>query len=757
MSEQSGHFYEFGPFRIDPGKRVLLREGVPVPLTPKVFDTLLVLVQNSGNTVEKEELMRQLWPDSFVEEANLTENISKLRKALGEGPRENRYIATVPKGGYKFVASVREAKGAEAGEFVLQELSRARVTIEERVVDDEEAPRLISGHGAAEKKRIIEAALVRAGGKTPSGTVAARRPRWKSAPVLAAFVALAVLVAGFLLYRFVRRGNARPFEKVRLTRLTTTGKITNAVVSPDGKNFAYTVSEGGRESLWVRQVTAASTPVNIVAPLEDADYRGLTFSPGGDYVYFLRSVGPEPNTIYRVPVLGGAPISLLKDVDSAVAFSPDGKRVAFVRGYPSLRETALLVADSDGANEQKIVSLKSPADEFVLFAAPSWSPDGKLIAVASRHAGAGGEFQTLSAVEAASGGQVRPLTAQKWQAVGGASWLRDGSGLVFLAADFESTFAQQIWHVHYPEGAARQVTNDLNNYVGLSLAADSETILAVQSDRQSNIMVLPDADTKRAAQITSGNYDGANGLSWTPDGRIIYATRTGNDQNLWVTDADGSNQKQLTSNSGINRQPAVSPDGRYIAFVSNRSGRQHVWRIDADGSAPRPLTNGVNDTEPTFSPDARWVVYKSYTSGIPTLWRVPVSGGEPLRLTDRISAMPTVSPDGKLVACGYRPDPTGANRLALIPFDGGRPVKTLELPLFSTSRLHWVADGLTYTRLLKGVSNVWLQPVDGGAAKQVTDFKDGRIFWFGWSAEGKQLAVARGRLINDAVLVRNSR
>ncbi|HVG17904.1 MAG TPA: transcriptional regulator, partial [Blastocatellia bacterium] len=130
MSQQSKHFYDFGPYRLDTVKRLLLKEGEPVSLTPKALDTLLALVQDSGQVIGKEELIKRVWPDSFVEEGNLTVNISMLRKALGETPNQHRYIVTVPGRGYRFVASVREIRD-ESPSLIVEEHTLARVVIEE--------------------------------------------------------------------------------------------------------------------------------------------------------------------------------------------------------------------------------------------------------------------------------------------------------------------------------------------------------------------------------------------------------------------------------------------------------------------------------------------------------------------------------------------------------------------------------------------------------------------------------------------------
>src|SRR5215510_12278133 len=120
MSHQPKNLYEFGPFRLDATERLLLRDGEAVPLTPKAFDLLLALVERHGRLLEKEELLKKVWPDTFVEESNLSSNISLLRKALGDGENGQRYIETVPKRGYRFVASVKKVED-ESKELMIQE------------------------------------------------------------------------------------------------------------------------------------------------------------------------------------------------------------------------------------------------------------------------------------------------------------------------------------------------------------------------------------------------------------------------------------------------------------------------------------------------------------------------------------------------------------------------------------------------------------------------------------------------------------
>lgn len=729
MSEQKEHFYEFGPFRLDAAKRRLFRQGEPVQLTPKAFDTLMVLIEHSGQVMEKEELMKRLWPSSFVEEANLSVNISVLRKVLGESPHEHRYIVTIPGRGYSFVADVKE-RWDEDAELIIHERTRSEVVIDE------------------ESDIRPETAL-----DTSRAGYLAATPKQYHKGMMLALAALVVAGVAFLAYKLISwKGAAAPFERAKLNRLTTTGTATRAAVSPDGKFIAFAVTDEGQQSLWIRQIATTSN-VQIIAPASVV-YLGLTFSGDGNYVYYVRSEGDSPGMLYRVPVLGGSSIKLAADVDTPVTLSPDDKQLAFVRGYPDQGEAALMLANADGSREQKLSIFKGNPNFFIVGKSPAWSPDGTSIVCSAKNIDDRGEYHHLFEVQV-EGGAIKPLGSGRWQQIGRAAWLAQGRGLVITAADEASLLSQQIWYVSYPAGEARKITNDLNDYRDVSVTGDSKTLITVQSDQQANIWITTGTDASRATQITSGNYDGANGLAWTPGGKIIYTARTGDNQNLWVVDQDGNNQRQLTANAGNNRSPTVSPDGRHVVFVSDRTGTRYLWKMNLDGGQPVQLTTGSDDDNPDFSPDGQWIVYKSYLYGNPNLLRVALEGGEPLRLTDKISVKPAVSPlPGGLIACFYRDPALSPNKLVLIPFNGGQPVKTLDVPM-SLGPLRWSTDGqsLTYIKTLGGVSNIWSQPIDGGAPVQLTNFQSDRIFWFDWSRDGKSLAYARGVVHHDVVMI----
>jgi len=409
-----------------------------------------------------------------------------------------------------------------------------------------------------------------------------------------------------------RRVTTVPGQNMRIQRLTANGKIEGAAISPDGKYVAYVVKDGERQSLWMRLIAANSTPIQVVSPAQ-INYGGETFSPDGTSLYYVTTDNKNElyGALYQVPVLGGASKRILTNIASSITFSPDGNRFAFIRNdEPSSGEDQLIVANADGTNEWKLTARKG-AEWFPGFdAGLAWSPDGKVIACA---AGSyrGGYHESLIAVEVETGEQ-REFTTQSWFRAGQVAWLGDGSGLLLNATKPGSPFSQ-IWELSYPRGDVRRVVNDLNDYGGISLAADSRAFVTVQGDWTSNIWTAPSDDVKLARQITSGKLEGGannlppagtTSLAWTPDGRIVYTSMDSGELNVWIMNQEGTEPKQLTTDPGIDWMPTVSPNGQYIVFVSYRGGLPSLWRMDTDGGNLKQLTD-KEDQGPQVSPDSR--------------------------------------------------------------------------------------------------------------------------------------------------------
>src|SRR5262249_43747009 len=580
-----------------------------------------------------------------------------------------------------------------------------------------------------------------------------------AAAIVAGLLALALVAIGIGFYKFVGRNKAAPpLQSRKITRLTSSGKVGTATISPDGKYVVYSqLDEAGQSSLWVKYVATGSN-VQIVPPAgPNVVFGQSSFSLDGNYIYYLRNEsGGVSGGLYQVPVLGGTSKKLLENA-SRISFSPDGQRFAFVRRYLSEAEDAIMIVSADGTGEQKLATRTFP-DFFLPGAA--WSPDGKTIAC-EMGGFTGGYYRSVAVVQVADGTQ-RPLTPHRWLNLERVARLTDGRGVITTAQE-QPGGPYQIWRIAYPEGEFHTITNDLSTYHNVSLTADSSVLVAVLSDQTSNIWVAPTRDWTGVRQLTSGKDNGglSGGTTWTPDGRIVYRSLAGGNPDVWITDADGRNQKQLTDDASYEESLSVTPDGRHVVFDSVRSGAIQLWRIDIDGSTLKQLPTGRGAWQPICSPDGQWVLYTTFGAGGFSIWKIPIDGGEPVAVTDKYAFHPAFSPDGKLVACYFLDQQARLTKVALLPSEGGDPVKLFDLPqgvILAPPFVHpvrWTYDGraLTYIVTRGLVSNIWLQPVDGGAPRQLTDFKTDRIFSFDWSRDGHWLALSRGTVDSDVILI----
>jgi eukaryotic-like serine/threonine-protein kinase len=593
-----------------------------------------------------------------------------------------------------------------------------------------------------------------------SESISVELKRHKVGVVLALVViAVAVAAGGFGIYKwFNRPAPIAHFSDVKLTRITNSGNVIDATISPDGKYIVYALSDRSRQSLFIRQVSTANDK-EIVAPAPVGVF-GIAFSPDGTELYYALKQNLDAGTLYRVPVLGGTPVKVLEKIDGPISFSPDGKQFVLIRGhYPQPGQSALVIANTDGSAERDLVVVKHPQRLSPLFfTGPSWSPDGRIVASTVATQGSSSKVVGFSVAD----GVAKDLSPQTWPFSGRVQWLSDMSGLLVVAGD--NPAVAQIWILNYPDGSVRRVTNDLIQYRAIGLTQDGKKFTTVQAHGLVNLWVAPEGDAKKAVRLPTGNVSfyssTGNNVTWTRDGQLVFVSNEGGKADIWIANPDGTNRKQLTANNSMNFAPVVSADDRYIVFVSWVDGKRNLWRMDLNGGNPTRLTSGLYDGAASISPDGRSIVYTSFDGVKPELWKVSIDGGAPVKITDRVVTMASISPDGKWIAYTY-PESTDSsappNRIAVMPFDGGPPVKTFSFPVSGTvlSLLQWAADGksLHYTVNANNVSNIWSQPIDGGSPKQITDFKEMLIIGFAWSRDGKQLAAARGNLMRDAILI----
>ena len=265
-------------------------------------------------------------------------------------------------------------------------------------------------------------------------------------------------------------------------------------------------------------------------------------------------------TLFTVPALGGPPQRILEDIDSRISFSPDRRQITFIRGEQAEGRNYVMIANADGTSARRLATV-DPPDLIQLISSPAWSPDGATI-IQGGQSSRDGPHSTIFAIDVNSGKPSR--VGGRWNFVGDVEWMPDGRTFLIVAAEVGTTTSRQLWQVAFPSGERRRVTNDLNDYVGVSLSADARTLVTVQSEKVSNLWVAPAADTARAIQVTRGlsRGDGLSGLAWTPDGRIVFGSVASGRPEIWIMHADGSDARQLTNDPTQSLQPTVSPDGR---------------------------------------------------------------------------------------------------------------------------------------------------------------------------------------------------
>ena len=584
-----------------------------------------------------------------------------------------------------------------------------------------------------------------------------KRHKWK----VAAAACLVLLITGLFISMHLPKRRLSPagFREGRKEKLTNSGKAFLAAVSPDGKYVAYVSDEAGKSAVRLRQ-TATKTDV-LRATSDDGFFWRLSFSPDGDYVYYVHHVNEvTPTSLYRMPVLGGEARKVSERAYSAATFSPDGRRIAFIReNHPTADECALVVANADGTDERVVAARRRPD----WLAEPAWSPAGETIACILRNSALpalsfGSPMRIVSVP--ASGGEPAQLGTQPWGAVQQLAWLPRGQGLVANAVDVESG-KPQLWHVSYPGGEARRVTGDLTGFNGVSMTADGKTLVTVQETTVSNIWVSPDSSPARARQLTTGTgvMAGAYGLDWTPAGRLLYSSTEGGSWDVWELDPSTGGRRRLTDDPRQEWGAQGTPDGRSVVFRSNREGRWNIYAMDAAGGGVRRLTSGEFDDFASVSPDGAWVFYMSSVGGKFSLWKVPVAGGEPALVTDRQMMGPSLSPDGRLVVGFVRGEGAdGHMALGIFSTEDGSLVQTLEPPKFFNFGLGWTRDGraLTYLAGQDGPSNVWRRPLDGGPAEALTDVKNEEVLSYDWSRDGSRFAYSRGTVTYDVISIANA-
>lgn len=586
----------------------------------------------------------------------------------------------------------------------------------------------------------------------PSAAIPPRRG-WLPA-VLGGLVLVAVVIA-LVVFRARRTPPATPAaaaSAMRITRVTASGKVIAAVISPDGKYVVFVTSDQGEQSLAMRQVATGQT-LELVPRIRNGSFWGMTFTNDGQSVYYgMKGAEAPAGAIYQVSTLGGTPRMVVENIDSQPAFSPDGKRMVFLRArFPTNEESALMVANPDGSDVKALATIRLP-ERFVpiFFAGASWSPDGTMIAAGVTN---GDEVKGRIVAIDARTGAIRTLAEKDWNLVGQVAWMPDQKGLAFIAGSPREQ-RSQVWYLPYPTGEPYPLTNDLFDYRQISLTSDGNSLMTVASDTAADIWLLPDNGAPK--RITAAKLEGAFGVEALADGRILFTSLETGKNDIWIMNADGSGRTLLTRDPNENQWPVLSPRGDFIVYTSITPKAYEVCRMNLDGSGRRVLTTtAIRGAHVDLSPDGRTIVFEDSKS-VPILSRVAVEGGKGEPLTSVLSYLPRYSPDGTRIAAYMQERPDSRILLAIFPAAGGAPLQTIDsVPSFNRSALRWTPDGraLIVNTAPTDRGNLWLIPLDGSAHRKLTTFDEHSIMAFAPMAGGRGWILSRGDLSRDAVLI----
>src|SRR5262245_33520712 len=656
MSQQSKHLYEFGPFRLDAGERLLLRGIESVPLTPKAFDLLLAMVRQHGHLLEKDELMKLVWPDTFVEESNLTSNISLIRKALGDGENGQKFIETVPRRGYRFVAEVQE---------VAEMASRPAATpsIEAKRMEDQINHASPVTH---ESSRL--------------GRIGMRR--------ISVILALVLVTAGlfaFGLYRvFTRKQsqNAGSTADQQIIPITSfPGDESQPAFSPDGNQIAF-VWNGEREDnqdIYVKLIDAGA-PLRLTS--DPAPDLGPVWSPDGRFIAFVRE--GESGGVYLVPALGGAErrlaspaptmITFQRQVGNHLSWSPDGRFLTVAHKNSDGEPFSIFALSVETGAMQKLTAppVGTQGDQRAAF-----SPDGKLLAFVRKSGGGGLDVYVTPLAE----GEPRRLTFVQTSILG-LAWTADSREIVFSSIPTTGGNSNpSLWRVPAVGGPLERIEAVGRGVVNPAISRQGNRLAFAQLRSDYNVWRMPlrksiSGETAPVKLISSTYFDGSP--QYSPDGRkIVFKSGRSGSYQIWLCDREGLSLRQLTSlvhtDTGT---PRWSPDGRQVAFDSITGGNRDIYVISADGGQPRRLTTEASeDLSASWSRDGRWIYFGSNRSGSTQLWKIPAAGGQAAQVTRQGGFEGYESLDGRFLYYAKGRDIPGIWR---IPVEGGAETPVLD-------------------------------------------------------------------------------
>ena len=604
--------FAFGEFRLDVKERRVWRGQSLIPLPPKTFDLLVVMVQDAGRLLDKEYLIRSVWPDSYVQDANLSVHIANIRKALGSTDEPVPLIETVPKSGYRFTALV------------------CRVPTPEETIPN------IAQLAAAASSSITRL----------SAQQNARAPRHWLAAMVTIFLVFTLAV---VYVRAKDNHDHQPTQPSTTHPLTSTpGLFLQPAFSPDGLELAYTWQSDARphRSIYLQRVSEDSR--RLLVDTGSDDYAPI-WSPDGKQIAFLHTAA-APQT-FEIRIIDS------KDSKNEQTVATVCDASDTFHGLPSLSWSpdgqALLTTDCVNGNpELTAISVKSGARRR-LTSAPAYSvddqamysPSGSWIAFRRSQGDSSDDIYIIPS----SGGPLKKLTELS-RPIDGLAWSADGKRIIFSSA--QATSQGSIWSLPVSGGAPVAVTTPLTHTSSPAISPTGNRMAYVDSPNNVSIWKLSLTGREESQSLIVSNFFDSSAVYSPDDSQVAFRSDRSGANEIWLSHSDGSEPKRLTHFNGpMTGSPRWSPDGRTLAFDSRVRNHAQIFLADLTSDQITRLTNvsgdGVDNVVPHWSVDGKSVYFSSDRTGRWQVWRHDIATGTETQVTIRGGFNGAESTDGK--------------------------------------------------------------------------------------------------------------
>ncbi|MBX7172816.1 MAG: winged helix-turn-helix domain-containing protein [Pyrinomonadaceae bacterium] len=712
MNDENSEIYKFLDFRFDYRRKKLWKGNELITLPLKALELLSLLLEKNGDFVTKQEIFEKLWNGTFVEDGVLTQNIYTLRKILGNDEDGMSFIENKKGFGYRITFPINTKESSQKREFKTSPVSKNNLK-----------------------------------------------------PILFASILVLVLgVIGLLIWKFYPKSPAehgnKTIDRIKFTKLTDSGKLTNATLSPDGKSIAFI--RGNEVFL---QDVATRKEIKIEIPNVES-YNCLQFSPDGNFLYFRNNrVFAAQAKVLKVSRFGGESQTVLEKSWGSFSISPDGKKIAYFLNVPPIAKFNLKVKNLETGAESEFFAAEQP-NSLCLECSPAWSPDGSKIVFPTNIPNGTGQLFMVDQ----TANEKTEIKLENLKRFEQAIWLPNGKS--FIVSATEGGKFLHLWKVSFPDYKVEPLTNGLMSYTEASVSADGKFLLALQSNTNSNIFVADGENLSEIQQITSGNqnYVGQQSLDWIDNDKVIFSSQTANDltEQLNVFDLKTS-AKTLITEGRTDSSRLPTSDGNFIWFVMNKNGFANIYQMDLEGKNLKQLTNGTDGQRqsPQITNDSKFLYYIFRGKNGANIRRFNLQTNTEEIFFDNPEIQPQtfmeISPDNKYITFSRAYDRSGdeaskkfTDMIAIVSLENPKDVKIFPASLNSRFRrfspnskaVDWISADSDGSQLVR-------QEFEQTTSKPFYSYTNGTIFNFAWSKDGKKLAISQGVLDKDAILLSN--